>query len=755
MGKKTPKAPAAPDPNAVAAAQTQSNKETAISNAYLNRINQYTPEGSLEFTQTGTNPDGTPKFESRQTYSPGQQQLYDNETAVSNAMSNLSLSNIGRVGEAQKNPFTYDGMTPIQTGINQPYVAQGYNPGGGVQTGYNQGQASTGYGSGGNIQQSFNGGPGAQYGYDAGGQIQSGYDAGGQQRTSYDAGGNIQRGYDLGGNIQDSYASGGNVARGYDAGGNIQQSYGSGGNVQRDYASGGNIQDKFNFDNLTALPGAGDYGAEAKRVQDAVYNQATSRLDPRMEQEQRQLASTLAAKGVTENSAAYRNAMDQFTRQKTDAYNQATYSGIQAGGQEQSRLFGLSMQGRQQGASEAMAQGQFGNTAQAQREQQNAARAGFGNQAQSQVEQQNAARAAFGNQAQGQQNQQNYNAAMFGNQAQGQVEQQNAARAAFGNQSQAQRNQQNAALAGFGNTAQNQQNQQNLQAFQGANSAQSEQNRQNAAQGAFGNLAQAQRNQQNQQAFTGYNQAAAQNYQQNQGMAAFSNEAQNQQNQQNMQAGQFYNQGIQQNNQYSQDQAQFYNQAQGQQNNQNMQQAAFGNQAAGQIFGMNQNNASFNNQARQQQIQEALALRNQPLNEVAALMGQAGGVSTPQFAQYSNANVAGTDYSGIMQQGFANQQALYQQQMAARNSGIGSIFGALGGIGSAAIMSDRRVKHDIVEVGELPNGLKTYAFSYNGSEVRHFGVMADEVLNIIPDAVVANDNGYMAVDYGKVWSYGS
>jgi len=45
-----PKAPAAPDPVATANAQAAVNKETAITNAQLNRINQYSPYGSLTYT---------------------------------------------------------------------------------------------------------------------------------------------------------------------------------------------------------------------------------------------------------------------------------------------------------------------------------------------------------------------------------------------------------------------------------------------------------------------------------------------------------------------------------------------------------------------------------------------------------------------------------------------------------------------------------------------------------------------------------
>lgn len=46
--------PSQPDPYTTAAAQTQQNKDTAQYNAQLNRINQYTPLGSLTYSQTPT-----------------------------------------------------------------------------------------------------------------------------------------------------------------------------------------------------------------------------------------------------------------------------------------------------------------------------------------------------------------------------------------------------------------------------------------------------------------------------------------------------------------------------------------------------------------------------------------------------------------------------------------------------------------------------------------------------------------------------
>ena len=119
MGKKSgPAAPPPPDPAATAAAQLAANKEGAVAQANLNRIDQYTPQGAITYTQTGTNADGTPKFRSDQTYSADEQAKYDQNNKIALALNSLAGKNIGRVDEAQSKAFSYDGMTPIQTGVN-------------------------------------------------------------------------------------------------------------------------------------------------------------------------------------------------------------------------------------------------------------------------------------------------------------------------------------------------------------------------------------------------------------------------------------------------------------------------------------------------------------------------------------------------------------------------------------------------------------------------------------------------------------
>jgi hypothetical protein len=79
--------------------------------------------------------------------------------------------------------------------------------------------------------------------------------------------------------------------------------------------------------------------------------------------------------------------------------------------------------------------------------------------------------------------------------------------------------------------------------------------------------------------------------------------------------------------------------------------------------------------------------------------------------------------------------------------GGGGMGGGMGGVGAP---SDIRVKHDVVLLGHLDNGLGFYRFSYNGSDKAYVGVMAQEVQKIRPDAVVTGSDGYLRVYYDRL-----
>ena len=195
----------------------------------------------------------------------------------------------------------------------------------------------------------------------------------------------------------------------------------------------------------------------------------------------------------------------------------------------------------------------------------------------------------------------------------------------------------------------------------------------------------------------------------------------------------------------------FTNAAQAQGFGQAGQQAAFGNSANQQGFGEGLNQAQLQNQASPAALQQLFALRSQPLNEYNALMTGTQ-VSSPQFNNYPTSNVATTDVGGITNSAYQDQLAAYNAQQAA--SPWNSLFQLGGSLGSAAILgSDRRLKRDIVRVGQTSSGIPTYTFRYRdgmGPQGEYYGVMADEARKIIPEAVIEHESGYLMVDYSRI-----
>ncbi|TRD11811.1 tail fiber domain-containing protein [Erythrobacter insulae] len=89
------------------------------------------------------------------------------------------------------------------------------------------------------------------------------------------------------------------------------------------------------------------------------------------------------------------------------------------------------------------------------------------------------------------------------------------------------------------------------------------------------------------------------------------------------------------------------------------------------------------------------------------------------------------------------------------NDGFGGFSGLTGG-GMDMGMSDRRLKQNVRKIGDHPAGFGLYLFDYrpefseicSGQNV--FGVMADEVRKVCPDAVSLHRSGYWMVDYARL-----
>lgn len=90
--------------------------------------------------------------------------------------------------------------------------------------------------------------------------------------------------------------------------------------------------------------------------------------------------------------------------------------------------------------------------------------------------------------------------------------------------------------------------------------------------------------------------------------------------------------------------------------------------------------------------------------------------------------------------------------------GLGEVLGGAGSLASSLAsggmkFSDRRLKRGIKKLGEMPDGLGIYKYSYVWDSINdiQIGVMADEVKALRPWALgPESEDGYMSVDYDKL-----
>jgi hypothetical protein len=225
------------------------------------------------------------------------------------------------------------------------------------------------------------------------------------------------------------------------------------------------------------------------------------------------------------------------------------------------------------------------------------------------------------------------------------------------------------------------------------------------------------------------NAAQQQEYLQAQGRGTFANEAQQNTFQQTLGASNFANAAQQ--GQFSQEalRGQFANSAQAQQ------------------VAQAQARLNAQNATRAQYLTEQYALRDQPINEVTALLSGSQ-VHQPTFQNISEGQIPTTDIAGLMNTNFNQNFQNYQQQSANTNALLGGILGAGGKIGAGLALSDRRAKEDIHKMGtvfaadneggehELP--IYKYAYKDDPASTQHIGPMAQDVEEIDPKAVVTH-----------------
>lgn len=116
--KDTPSPPVAPDPYAVASAQSGLNEDTARLQQKLNLINQNTPLGNISYTQgAGGDPD---RWQSDVTLTPAGQTSFDTQQQVQKALSGLALSGTSQVGNTLGTPLSTSGLPAVKGTLGLP-----------------------------------------------------------------------------------------------------------------------------------------------------------------------------------------------------------------------------------------------------------------------------------------------------------------------------------------------------------------------------------------------------------------------------------------------------------------------------------------------------------------------------------------------------------------------------------------------------------------------------------------------------------
>lgn len=103
---------------------------------------------------------------------------------------------------------------------------------------------------------------------------------------------------------------------------------------------------------------------------------------------------------------------------------------------------------------------------------------------------------------------------------------------------------------------------------------------------------------------------------------------------------------------------------------------------------------------------------------------------------------------GLLQQAAAGAAGTYGSGTSTQTAPVD--FGSLlGGLGSMFKKSDYRAKEHVIPLGYF-NGFPVYSFAYKGRPERFLGVMAQDVMEKKPEAVIRLPDGYLGVDYRQI-----
>ena len=222
----------------------------------------------------------------------------------------------------------------------------------------------------------------------------------------------------------------------------------------------------------------------------------------------------------------------------------------------------------------------------------------------------------------------------------------------------------------------------------------------------------------------------------------------------------------------------------GQQQQRAIQQAQFGQQAG--MFGAELGQQRNLQQAQMQQQREmggldiaGRAALSQPQLDMQARAQRAGLLGGLQGQQMQNLGLLGgigQQQQGLQQQGLGAARGEFDRalgygpqqlsllsagmgnplagQTTSQKTGTGDILGSAAQLAGMYFLSDKTLKENIKPIGKSKNGHNLYTWNWNdkakelGINDPTTGVIAQEVMRYMPEAVSKHDNGYYMVNYG-------
>lgn len=184
--------------------------------------------------------------------------------------------------------------------------------------------------------------------------------------------------------------------------------------------------------------------------------------------------------------------------------------------------------------------------------------------------------------------------------------------------------------------------------------------------------------------------------------------------------------------------------------------------------------AAASNRARDVARQMGMQLKSgaadfasgRPASNVGMFSSGAGNASSASYGAANSSIGAANQGAALPMSGYNLGANVYGQQMstygqlaaaqaqadATSAAGFGQFLGAVGAayLGKPPTPSDCRLKKGIVRIGTHATGVGIYEYEYVWGGGRQVGVMADEVENVIPAAVVTGRDGFKSVHYGML-----